>query len=54
MAKMGRPPKKKRDKQSALVMLRFTPEEARRVDKAARASGMKRAVFLRHLVLREV
>jgi hypothetical protein len=47
MTKMGRPPLLKRDRQSALVALRFTPEERKELDEAALRAGLSLSDYIR-------
>lgn len=47
--KMGRPPKKPGDKQTACIMVRLTPAEGRRLRAEARAAGLPPATYLAEL-----
>lgn len=48
-SKMGRPPKKPKDKQSSCVMVRLTPAERRQLEADARAAGLPPATYLAEL-----
>ena len=48
---VGRPALAAAQKRTAHVMLRFSPEEAAELDRAAQAAGLQRAVYCRRVVL---
>ena len=48
-AKMGRPPKKPKDKQASCIMVRLTAGERRRLAADARAAGLPPATYLASL-----
>jgi len=45
-AKMGRPPKKAKDKLSEVITLRMTPADHKRLKKNASASGLSLSAYL--------
>ena len=45
-AKMGRPPKKAKDKRAAVVTLRLKPAERKQLEKDAKAKGLSLSSYL--------
>ena len=52
-SKMGRPPFKPGERRSKQAVIRFRPEELRRLEAEARAAGMGLATYLRGKILGE-
>jgi hypothetical protein len=50
MAKMGRPPKPARERQSKMVNLRLTPAEYKKLEEIAAGEHVSISDYLRHLL----
>lgn len=51
MTKMGRPPIPKKDRQSRIIGVRFTPEERRDVEAAAKQAGLSLSDYCRSKII---